>query len=441
MKLSVIGMGKLGTPMAAIHAYRGYEVIGLDVNERLISEIRDGRCPIYEPGLEGLMARLNSRLRVTIDYGEAVGGSDVTFIIVPTPSGKDGRFSNDYVLSAVRGIAPALKSKKGYHLVVVTSTVMPGTTEGVVKPEIERLSGKKCGRDFGLCYSPEFIALGNVIDGMLNPDAVLIGESDEKAGSMLEGIYRKVCTNSPPISRMSLWNAEVAKISLNVYITAKMSVAEVFAEVSERIPGGNVDALVDFLGLDSRIGRKYLTAGSGWSGPCFPRDNRAFIEFAKELGLECPIQQSVDSFNRAYSVDIAKRAMSLLQHPFNTTVSILGLTYKPDTNVIEESASLIMARVFCKAGLKVKVFDPAGMEATEKELGDLDVDYAKDVIGCLNGSDLCILATPWSELKVLQPKVFRANMRNPVVLDCWRVWDRVKFIDAGVEYHAVGVNG
>lgn len=439
MRLSVIGLGKLGAVMSAVHAYRGYEVIGLDVNEWLVNEIKEGRCPIYEPGLGELMAKLNGRLRVTMSYNEAVGDSDVSFIIVPTPSGKDGKFSNDYVLSAIRGIAPVLKNKKGYHLVVVTSTVMPGTMENVVKPELEKLSGKKCNKDFGLCYSPEFIALGNVIDGMLNPDAVLIGESDKNAGLMLEGIYRKVCANNPSVRRMSLWNAEVAKISLNVFITTKMSVAETFAEVCERFPNGNVDTIVDFLGLDSRIGRKYLTAGSGWSGPCFPRDGRAFIEFAKELGVECPIQQTVDSFNKAYSSDIAMRAMSLLQHPFNTTVSVLGLTYKPNTNVIEESASLTMIRVFCKAGLGVRVSDPAGMENTKKELGDLNVEYAKDIADCLKGSDLCVLATPWDEFKALKPQTFLEFMRKPVVLDCWRVWDRGRFVNAGVEYHAVGV--
>ena len=179
MRLNVVGLGKLGLTMAAIHAYRGYEVIGVDVNEKTISEVKAGRCPIYEPGLDELLAQLNNRLKVTTSYDEAVKGSDVSFVIVPTPSGKNGKFSNEYVLSAVKGIAPVLKNKSGYHLVVMTSTVMPGTMENVVKPELERLSGKKCNDGFGLCYSPEFIALGNIIDGMLNPDAVLIGESDE----------------------------------------------------------------------------------------------------------------------------------------------------------------------------------------------------------------------------------------------------------------------
>jgi UDPglucose 6-dehydrogenase len=206
------------------------------------------------------------------------------------------------------------------------------------------------------------------------------------------------------------------------------------------IPNGNVDDVVGFLGLDGRIGGRFLQSGTGAGGPCLPRDPRAFIAMGKELGIECPIQQAVDDFNRACGSDVAMRAMSLLRHPSNTTVSILGLTYKPNTNVIEESASLTMIRVFCKAGLSVRVFDPAGIADTKKELGDLNVEYAKDIEDCLKNSDLCVLATPWDEFKVLRPQTFLEFMRKPVVLDCWRVWDRERFVNADVEYHAVGVN-
>lgn len=440
MRLSIFGLGKLGAAMAAVHASRGYEVIGLDINEWVVNEIKAGRCPIYEPRLEELMAQLNNRLMVTTNYDEAVGNSDVSFIIVPTPSGKDGRFGNEYVLSAIRNIAAVLKNKKGYHLVVVTSTVMPGTMENVAKPELEKLSGKKCGKGFGLCYSPEFIALGNVIDGMLNPDAVLIGESDKKAGLILEGIYQKVCTNNPPIRRMSWWNAEVAKLSLNVFMTAKMSLANMYAEVCKGIPKGDVDAITGFLGLDSRIGSKYLRGATSWGGPCFPRDNRAFIVFAKEMGIDCPIQRAVVDFNREYNSNFARRAMALLSYPFNKTVSVLGLTYKPNTDVVEESASLEMVRMFCNARLKVRVFDPAGMENAKGELEGLEVEYAKDIVDCLSGSDLCVLATPWDAFRILKAGMFIGNMRKPMVLDCWRIWDRMEFLKAGVEYHAVGVN-
>ena len=438
--LNIIGLGKLGLPMAAIHAYRGYDVIGLDVSEWLVNEVKVGRCPISETGLEELMPKLNNRLQVTTNYDEAVGNSDVSFIIVPTPSGEDGKFSNDYVLSAIRNIASVLKNKRGYHLVVVTSTVMPGTMENEVKPELEMLSGKKCGKDFGLCYSPEFIALGNVIDGMLNPDAVLIGESDKKAGSMLEGIYRKVCTNNPPIRHMSWWNAEVAKLSLNVFMTTKMSLANMYAEVCKEIPLGDVDDVTGFLGLDSRIGSKYLKGATSWGGPCFPRDGRAFITFAKEMGIDCPIQRAVVDFNREYNSNFARRAMALLDYPFNKTVSILGLTYKPNTDVVEESASLEMARMFCNAGLKVRVFDPAGMENAKGELEGLEIEYAKDIADCLSGSDLCVLATPWDAFRALKAGMFVGNMRKPMVLDCWRMLDGKELMELGIEYHAVGVN-
>ena len=438
-KCSVVGMGKLGLPMAAVHASRGYEVVGIDSNEWLVNELSEGRCPINETGLSKLLEDVKGKLSFTLDYSTAIRDTDVTFIIVPTPSGKDGKFSNDYVLSAVKSIGRELKEKQSYHLVVVVSTVMPGTMENVVKPALEETSGKKCGEGFGLCYSPEFVALGSVIKNMLNPDAILIGESDEKAGDILEGIYKRVCVNNPPVRRTGWWNAEFAKLSLNVYITTKISLANVYAQVCERMTDGDVDAVTGFLGMDSRIGVKYLSGGLAFGGPCFGRDNRALIAFTSDLGIDCPIQSSVERFNQTYTAGIVSRAIKILGNPRNKVVSVLGLTYKPDTDVVEESASLEIVRLLCKAGAEVKVFDPAGMENAKKEFGKLKVIYANSIPLCIKDSDLCILAVPWGIFKTLSYDVFIDLMRQLVVLDCWRMLDGKDLQKAGVEYYAVGV--
>lgn len=441
MRLSVIGLGKLGLPMAGIFASKGYDVIGLDVNKEIVEQIQQGHCPIQETGLEQLLAEVDPGLQVTTSYEEAISNTDATFIIVPTPSDKTGKFSNEYVLSAIRNIAPIMKEKQGYHLIVITSTVMPGTMDKVIKPELERLTGLECGKDFGLCYNPEFIALGSVIKGMTNPDAILIGESDPHSGLILEEFYKDICDNSPPTVRMSWWNAELAKLALNVFITTKVSLANTFADVCSKMPTGNIDDITKFLGLDSRIGHKYLKGGLGFGGPCFPRDNRAFIEFAKGLKVKCPLQEATNKFNNGYNNTIVAEAIKLLgisdfqlisNGLINKTVSVLGITYKPDTNVTEESSALKVAQILASCGAKIKVYDPAGK-------GSNELTNTSNIEECLQGSDLCIIAVPWQEFKGLSLDSFKV-MRQPKILDCWRILNSKAFINSGVEYHALGVN-
>ncbi len=429
MRIGIVGLGKLGLPMAVYYAHRGHVVTGIDNSQRIIKMVKEGECPYCEPSLANLMASVNSKLRVTDDYSTA-RDTDITFVIVPTPSRGDNRFDSQYVLSAVNSLIAELKDKEQYHLLVITSTVMPGTMEKLVSPLLK-------DSNIGLCYNPEFIALGSVIRNMANPDAVLIGESDKKAGDILEQFHKATCENSPPICRMSLWNAEVAKLALNVYVTTKISLANCFAEICEKIPGGDIDKVTEFLGLDTRIGKKYLSGGLGFGGPCFPRDNRAFASVARELRVQHPIQEATVQFNKKHNTAIGLRALRILKG--SKTVSVLGLTYKPDTNVVEESASLEIISYLLSHKIAVRVFDPAGMENARVTLGTR-VDYCPDIPTCLHGSSLCIVATPWDDFKELSPETFIQYMRKPKILDCWRIYNLENFKGKGIEYHATGVN-
>ncbi|MEA2809987.1 MAG: UDPglucose 6-dehydrogenase, partial [Rhodospirillaceae bacterium] len=222
-RVSVVGLGKLGAPLAAVLASRGFTVTGLDVSKTLVDALNAGKMPIVEPQLNELIAANRQRLSATMDAGEAVEKSDASFVIVPTPSDSTGFFSNRFVLQAMGALGKALRNKKGYHMVVITSTVMPGTTGGEIKAALEAASGRKVGADLGLCYNPEFIALGSVVRDMLFPDSILIGESDPKAGDMLQTIYLQMCENKPPVQRMNFINAELTKISVNTYVTTKIS--------------------------------------------------------------------------------------------------------------------------------------------------------------------------------------------------------------------------
>ncbi|MCX5704314.1 MAG: nucleotide sugar dehydrogenase, partial [Candidatus Omnitrophica bacterium] len=337
---SVIGIGKLGLPLAALYASRGYNVIGLDLDERIVESVNKGVSPIYEPGLDDLLKKHDGRLKATTDFDYAVSNSYITFILVPTPSEESGRFSNKYVEAAAEKVARVIKNKNDFHIVNITSTVMPGTCETVIKPLLEKVSGKKCGVDFGLCYNPEFIALGSVIKDLSTPDAILIGESDNKSGETLSEVYKTVCANNPPIFRTTFNNAELAKIALNVFITTKITLANTFAEICEKLPGGDVDAVTRFLGLDSRIGPKYLKGGLGYGGPCFPRDNLAFINLAKQYKVQSWLQESTHKVNQHQNERIAEIVKRKLGKIKGTRIAFLGITYKPNTDVIEESAAL-----------------------------------------------------------------------------------------------------
>jgi len=437
--LSVIGIGKLGLPLAAYYAHRGCKVIGVDVNKAVVEAVNKGKSPIYEPGLAELLKNRHGRLSATSDTRFAVENSDITFILVPTPSEKHGGFSTKYAEEAARNIGEALKSKSNFHVVALTSTVMPGTTETVIKPILERASGKRCGVNFGLCYNPEFIALGSVIKDLAAPDAVLIGESDKKSGDILAEVYQTVCTNNPPVARMSPYSAELAKLALNVFVTTKISLANAFTEICEQLPGGDIDAVTRFLGLDSRIGPKYLKGGLGFGGPCFPRDNLAFIYLAQQLNMQAWLQDATHRVNHHQNQRIARLIQQKLGGFKKKTIAILGITYKPNTDVIEASASLETARELLKKGASLRIYDPAGNGNARRILGDKNTVYATSVKECLKGTQLCILATPWDEFKGLTPRDFINGMEKPVLLDCWRLYDREKF-GAKMEYFALGIN-
>ncbi len=437
-RISVVGIGKLGLCTAACFAHKGYKVIGVDLNPSTIQAVNQGRSPIYEPGLDDLIKNSKGRLSATDNYKYAIENSEVTFIVIPTPSQQNGGFSTRYVKDASTAIAANLKHKGNFHVVVLTSTVLPGATDGLIKPLLETVSGKKCGIDFGLCYNPEFIALGSVIRDFTNPDVVLIGESDQKSGELLTEIYQTVCDNRPPIVRTTIYNAELAKISLNAFITMKISFANTIAELCERIPVGDADVVSKILGFDSRIGRKYLSGGLGYGGPCFPRDNKAFAYFAETIGCKAKLSQATDEVNKDQTDRVIHLVKQKLGEINNRGVAILGLTYKPNTDIVEESAALEIARALLEEGARVSVYDPAGMDNSKEVFGN-SAEYANSVDECLKDAEFCILATPWDEFKRLKPEDFTKNMKRPVLLDCWRIFNRSEF-SKKLEYLAIGLN-
>lgn len=434
-RFSVIGLGKLGASMAAAIASRGFDVVGVDISPRAVELVNAGHAPVQETGLEQLVNANRDRLRATTCHRDAILNSDVSFCIVPTPSDSKGAFSLQYAKWAFQEIGKALAEKDGYHEVVLTSTVLPGSTRYGLLPVLEKHSGKVCGKDFGLCYSPEFIALGTVIHDFLNPDLLLIGEYDDRSGSQLEECYVEIMTNHPPARRMSLENAELTKISLNTFITTKIAFANMLAELCSRIPGGDVDVVTDSLGLDKRIGRRYLTGALGYGGPCFPRDNVALCYLARELDTEACLAATTDTLNRSLAVKVVKQLSPKLQP--GSTVAILGLAYKPYSHVVEESQGIHLALEFAAHGFRVIGYDPLANEGARHELTD-KVVVLDDMHACLEQANAVIITTPDPAFCRLAAEDFHTQPPM-LVFDCWRILRGKLEADPAVCYVPLGV--
>jgi len=417
MQVAVVGLGKLGAPLAAVLASKGNHVLGIDINPEAVRLLNEGLAPVEEPGLPELVSASQDRLSATTELGGAAD-ADVTILLVPTPSDDRGAFSNEHVVAAVDEVGRGLRGRDDYHVVVVASTVIPGSCDTEIRAALESASGRRVGETLGLCYSPEFIALGSVIRDMLEPDMVLIGESDAGAGDVLERLYAGVCENDPPFRRMSLVNAELTKIAVNTYVTMKISYANALADMCERLPGADVEAVTDALGLDTRIGAKYLRGAISYGGPCFPRDNKAFSVFARDLGAQPLLAEATDAVNVAQIDRLSRVVQSRLKT--GDAVGILGLAYKPDTGVIEESPGVALARLLGNAGYEVRVYDPVATEAALDVLGGL-AQGSSSAAELLAKSDVTVVATPWPEFAELPIGELDRDGRPTVVIDCWRL--------------------
>lgn len=415
MNVSIIGLGKLGSCMAAVYASKGHDIFGFDINQLHVAAIAQGKPPVEETDLEVYLSQGKNRLHATASVQEAITKSSITFIIVPTPSEPSGVFSVEYVQTACREIGEALKTKDAYHLVVLTSTLLPGDCEGKIIPILEQTSGKICGRDFGFCYSPLFIAIGSVIHNLLHPDFFLIGERDARSGETLEAFYQTVSDNAAPVKRMSIPSAELTKISVNSYITMKITFANMLGEVAEKIPGVNIDDVTNALGSDKRIGGAYLKSGLGYGGPCFPRDNRAFARMALARGVDVPFAHKTDAYNTSIIqrwVDKIKSVASA-----NDVIAIVGTSYKPGTAFAEESQSIGIARALVADGCMVHVYNPDGNAHTRQLLGE-SVTYHDELLPCLEQATIVFLGLPMEQVQ--EPiKLFRQT-KPLTIIDPWR---------------------
>ncbi len=386
--------------MAATFAARGYPVIGVDIDREKIRKVNAGEPPVDEPRLAETIKEGHERFRATDDPAEAVS-TDASFFIPPSPSLPDGSFSTEYLLNAMRPVAQAVrKAGKTGHIFVCSSTTTPGAVDSILIPMLEEETGWKCGVEFSVCYNPEFIALGNVINGLLEPDFVLIGESDPAAGDALEQLYRNYNRNKCRIARMSIISAELTKISVNSYITMKISFTNQLRMIADKFPKADINMILDAIGTDTRIGNKYLRSGLSFGGPCFPRDNRLLAYTARQGGGAAPLAEASDKVNELTKTNLLEKVSKLA--PPGATVLVLGMSYKPDTYITEESAGLHLAQNLKKQGRRVLVHDFAATAANNPQLNDFE--FLNDLSGLSQHQDIdvAVVCCPWPQYRDLK---------------------------------------
>jgi UDPglucose 6-dehydrogenase len=420
--ITVIGLGKLGMCLASVLASKNYKVIGYDNNQYTINGLNDKKLPIVEAGLNELTNNCWQNLKFVHEDGlnESIKTSDVIFIIVPTPSDEDGKFSNKYITDILERTAIRLSEKSEFTTIVITSTIMPGSCTDEFIPLLEELSGKKNGVDFGLVYNPTFIAIGSVINDLLKPGVILIGSADQKSMQVVCDVHKTICENQPHIATMNHINAEISKLTLNCYITSKISFVNELSMICEKVDGSDASIITKAIGADKRVGNGCFGVGLGFGGPCFPRDNAAFRHFALRYGCRPLINEVTPIVND----NVVGRVIKLITGNIQSgIVAVFGLSYKPGTYLVDCSQSIDIINKLLDKGYKIRVHDPAAIDAARLILKDR-VEYHSDQYSCALGVNVILILVNWDEYKDLNwEEIGNKSSNGAILFDAWRQLD------------------
>jgi UDPglucose 6-dehydrogenase len=436
--VSIVGMGYVGLCTAAAFASRRIRTIGIDIDEARVEQIRKGKAPLHEPQLDAMLKKaVRSKLLAASGDISNAADTDTTFLTVGTPSQQDGSIDLSYVKNATEDLGNVLREKRGYHLVVVKSTVVPGTTNGTVKRFLEQSSGKKVGSELGLCANPEFLKEGTAINDALNPDKIVIGSNDQKSANQLTRLYRKFHGSKlPPVILTSPEAAELVKYASNAFLATKISFINTVANIARQIPGVDVGTIAEAIGLDPRIGGLFLKAGPGYGGSCFHKDLQALINYSQNEGYDPILFRATEETNEQQATRVVDMCETLLGSLSNKRVAVLGLAFKKDTDDIREASSLRVINQLKKKGAHIIAYDPMAIPNTRKQLAD-QISYADNPHSALKGADCAIIMTEWDEIGKLKTKDFQAYMKTPNIVDARRIYDPEEF--SQLSYAAIGV--
>ena len=431
LTLSVVGCGYLGATHAACMSSLGFTVVGVDTDPEKVALLQSGKLPFYEPGLDTLLEQemKTGRLSFTTDFS-AVKDADVHFVCVGTPQSKDGLAADlTYVKSAVAAIAPHLKEGS---LVVGKSTVPVGTAQGL-RDELA-----KSAPQADLAWNPEFLREGFAVEDTLTPNRLVVGVANDRAEEILKEVYEPVIALGTPWIRADLPTSELVKVAANSFLATKISFINAMAEVCEAA-GGDVTVLAKTIGYDPRIGNRFLQAGIGFGGGCLPKDIRAFMARAEELGAKQALEflREIDSINlraRQRVIDVVRGELS--EDLTKYKIAVLGATFKPDSDDVRDSPALDIAAQLQAAGAIVVVHDPQGIEPARKRFPNLQ--YQEVVTDALKDADLILHLTEWKEYRQIDPAAIASLVKSKIIIDGRNMLDRTMWRNAGWKFHALG---
>jgi UDPglucose 6-dehydrogenase len=431
LTLSVVGCGYLGATHAACMSSLGFTVIGVDTDPEKVALLQSGKLPFYEPGLDTLLERemKTGRLSFTTDFS-AVKNADVHFVCVGTPQSKDGLAADlTYVKSAVAAIAPHLKDGS---LVVGKSTVPVGTAQAL-RAELAKIAPQA-----DLAWNPEFLREGFAVEDTLTPNRLVVGVANDRAEEILKEVYEPVIALGTPWIRADLPTSELVKVAANSFLATKISFINAMAEVCEAA-GGDVTVLAKAIGYDPRIGSRFLQAGIGFGGGCLPKDIRAFMARAEELGAKQALEflREIDAINlraRQRVIDVVRGELS--QDLTKYKIAVLGATFKPDSDDVRDSPALDIAVQLHAAGAEVVIHDPQGIEPARKRFPNLD--YAEVINDAIKDADLILHLTEWKEYRQIDPVAISSIVKSKIIIDGRNMLDRTLWRDAGWKFHALG---
>ncbi len=432
MHIGIIGTGYVGLVTGVCFAEFGVFVTCVDKDEKKIKELKKGVISFYEPGLEDLINKniKNGRLRFSTRIHDAADSSLVIFIAVGTPPRGDGSADLSYVENVAGEIAENIK---GYKVIVMKSTVPVGTGERLRKVISKRLKEKV---DFDIVSNPEFLREGSAIEDFMRPNRVIIGARSQQAVAILKDLYRPLYLIETPFVITNIETAELIKYASNSFLAAKISFINEISNLCEKV-GADVHVVAKGMGLDQRIGSKFLHPGPGFGGSCFPKDTRALLTIADNRGVELGIVKSVIAANerqREYMLDKIKKGMGEIK---GKSISVLGLSFKPNTNDMREAPSVYIIKNLIKEKAKIKVFDPVAMDDARK-IFNKNIKYAKEAYDCVKGADAVVIVTEWNEFRNLDLVKVRKLLKSPYFFDLRNIYEPEKMKKLGFRYFSVG---
>ncbi len=436
MRVAMIGTGYVGLVSGACFSEFGTQVICVDKDAGKIARLEAGEIPIFEPGLDGLVASNveAGRLTFTTDLKSSVAGADAVFIAVGTPSRRgDGHADLSYVYAAAAEIAEAIT---GYCVVVTKSTVPVGTGRAVAKIISETRPDLKLGQDFDVVSNPEFLREGSAIGDFMRPDRVVIGAETQRATQVMQSLYRPLYLNETPILVTNLETAELTKYAANAFLATKITFINEVADICEKL-GADVQQVAKGIGLDGRIGSKFLHAGPGYGGSCFPKDTIAMVRTAQQAEAPIRIVEAVVEVNERRKTRMAaKIADHCGGDVAGKAIALLGLTFKPNTDDMRDAPSLSIIAALQDAGASIRAFDPEGMEEAAKLVEG--VTFCDDAYETMQGADCLVLVTEWNEFRNLDLDRIKSLLNQPAMVDLRNVYDPATMREAGIRYCSVG---